>query len=149
VGLLPAAVLIVALVPLLRATRRPPVVSVWVADDRLCVRFGGWDALWVMRRGVSIPVAQVQGVAVAPLSRIPREGLKLPGASIPGVIRAGVWVRAGNRDLWDVRTAERVLWIELQPGAPYRRLILQPPDVHATALELRRVLSPFVPDLAS
>jgi hypothetical protein len=145
VGLLPAVVLIAAVVPLLLATRRPPDVRVWTSDSQLCVRVAGWDAVWVLRRGVSIPVAQVQGVAVAPLSRIPRQGWKLPGASIPGVIRAGVWATAGNRDLWDVRTAEQVLWIELQPGAPYRRIILQLPDAHATALELRTVLDPFIP----
>jgi hypothetical protein len=117
---------VVALVgAVLLGTRRPPRFELRLADDGLRIDFAGWDVFWVLRRAVTVPVAQVQGVAVAPLSRIPREGRKLAGAGIPGTIRAGLWVARGARDLWDVRTAEQVLWIELRPEAPYRRFILE------------------------
>ncbi len=135
---------VVALVgAVLLGTRRPPRFELRLADDDLRIDFAGWDVLWVLRRAVTVPVAQVQGVAVAPLSRIPREGRKLAGAGIPGTIRAGLWVARGARDLWDVRTAEQVLWIELRPEAPYRRFILEVDDPHAVELDLRSTLGPL------
>lgn len=69
----------------------------------------------------------MRGVAVAPLARVPREGLRLPGTALPGVIRAGSYGLRPERDLWDVRNPEQVLCIELARDAPYRRLILQVP----------------------
>jgi hypothetical protein len=138
--------LLVLLAAVLRATRKPVNLQVTVADDALHVRFLGWDAFWLLQREVVVPIAQVRGVTVARLDAVPREGVKLPGAGVPGLIRAGIWRAGPDRDVWDVRQAEHVLWIELEPGADYRRLILEVPDPHAAALELRPVLGSFLPE---
>lgn len=145
-GLVPLVVLLPLLAAVLLATRRPADLRLTLSDGALHVDFLGWDAFWLLKRRIVVPVDQVQGVTVARLDHVPREGRKLPGANVPGMIRAGVWVAAPDRDVWDVRRGEHVLWIELVPGADYRRLVLEVPDPHATALELRPVLGSFVPE---
>jgi hypothetical protein len=131
--------------PIVLAMRLPPNVRVDVAGNALTVVFGGVDVLWTLRRRLTVPVGQVRGVAAAPLALVPREGMRLPGASVPGVIRAGSYGVGTSRDLWDVRRPELVLWIEFEPGAPYRRLILQVPDADAAAVRLAPILGSFVP----
>ena len=42
-----------------------------------------------------------------------------------------------------VRKTEHVLVIELQPGAAYRRLVLEVPDPHAEAIRLRPALGVY------
>ncbi|MCW2525877.1 MAG: hypothetical protein JWM76_737 [Pseudonocardiales bacterium] len=127
---------------------KEPNISLDVDGGELHIVFHGGDVFWTMRHQVTVPVDQVRGVAVVPLQRIPKEGIRLPGSSIPGVIRAGSYGVAPDRDLWDVRTPKDVLWIEFDSGAPYRRAILQVPDPAAEALRLRPALGSFVPELA-
>jgi hypothetical protein len=146
---LAAAAVLAAVVVLVAAMRRPPQMAVQVRNGALCVRFEGWDALWTLRRPVTIPVEQVVGVAVAPLSQVAHHGWRRRGTWIPRVIRAGSFGRGDRRDLWDVRTPAQVLWVELRPGSPYRRIILQVPDPQATAADLRPSVGSFTPtDLA-
>lgn len=145
-ALVPLVVVVSVVAAALSATRRPACVRLTISDGALHVEFLGWDAVWLLRRRIVVPVGQVRGLTVARQDRVPREGRKLPGANVPGVIRAGVWVARPNRDVWDVRRAEHVLWIELEPDADFRRFVLEVPDPHAAALELRPALGSFVPD---
>ena len=124
---------------------RGPNVALNVFGGQLHIVFGGADVVWVLRRRLIVPVAQVCGVAVAALDRVPREGFRLPGTSVPGVIRAGSYGVAPCRDLWDIRHPDEVLWVEFSAGAPYRRAILQVLDPHAEALRLRPELGAFTP----
>jgi hypothetical protein len=42
-----------------------------------------------------------------------------------------------------VRNADHLLVVELEPGEPYRRIVLELPDPHAEALRLRPLLGAF------
>lgn len=92
---------------------------------------------------MTIPVASVAGVAVAPRRLVPQTGFRLPGTGIPGVLRAGSYGTGARRDFWLVRRADLVLVIELHPGGRYRRLVLEVPDPHAEALRLRPHLGSY------
>jgi hypothetical protein len=132
---------VVALIVL--AARRPGGVRLEVANDEVHVVFTGAAPWLVMQRRLTIPASSVRGVAVVPSRLVPRTGLRLPGASFPGVIRAGSYGTGPQRDLWFVRGAEHLLVIELEPGEPYRRIVLEVPDAHAEALRLRPVLGAY------
>ena len=126
-------------------TRRPPVVTITVADDQLTVRMGGWDIVYCCRREVCVPLSAVEGVCVARRDAVPAQGLRLPGTGIPGVIRAGSFGSADERDFWDVRRAEQVLVIQMRPGmAEYRRIVVEVQDPHAEMLRLRPVVGAAV-----
>lgn len=137
VSLLITGVSVLFVVALLVGTRRASPIDVAVVNGNLVVRISGKDALYALSRGMTIPLSSIQGVAVAPKEKIPATGLRLPGTGVPGVLRAGSYGTGANRDFWLVRRAEQVLVIALQPGEPYRRIILEVPDPHAVSLAIR------------
>jgi hypothetical protein len=113
------------------------VIDLDVRDGNLVVRLRGWDMVFALTDGMTIPLTSLQGIAVAPRRNVPQTGLRLPGTSLPGVLRAGSYGRRPRRDFWLVRRAPEVLVVELQPGEPYRRLVLEVPDPRALCLRLR------------
>ena len=111
-----------------------------VVDDDLTLRLTGAPALLSLCRRLEVPVAAVEGVAVAPRRLVPQTGLRLPGTSIPGRVRAGSFGTGTSRDFWAVGRAEEVLVVHLLPGQRYRRWVLEVPDPRETVLRLRPVL---------
>jgi hypothetical protein len=122
---------------------RKPRITLELDVDVLRLRHGPWDTLYTMTRRLEIPVAHIAGVAAAPRDQVPATGMRLPGTSLPGVIRAGAYGIRPNRDLWNVRRAKTVLVIQLLPGAAYRRLVLEVPDPTAEAARLRPALGAY------
>jgi hypothetical protein len=114
----------------------PARLRVAVEGADLVVRFGGWDALWALRRTARVPLGQVRGARLARADEFGRldwrgvaRALRHPswwrGLAVPGVIQAGSFRSAAGRELWDVRTGGDVLVVELAESAPYRRLVLE------------------------
>ena len=114
-------------------------VQLEVVGDVLEVDLGWRDGLLALRRRLSVPVRSVRGVAAAPSASVPRTGLRFPGTGAPGV-RIGSFGFGAQRDFWCVRRASQLLVVELEPGEPYRRLVLEVDDPHGEALRLRPVL---------
>ena len=119
-------------------------ITLELSDDRLAVRLSGAQLVLSLCRTLSFPVSAVTGVCAAPRQQVPATGLRLPGTSIAGRLRAGSFGRGAERDFWCVALAEQVLVVQLEPGQPYRRLVLEVPDAHAEALRLRPVLGSLV-----
>jgi hypothetical protein len=131
-------VVAVAALFLLVNVRRRTNVSIDVTADDVTVSLHGWDALYCLRRRLTVPRTAVAGVCVGRQDRLPREWMRLPGTAIPGLIRAGSYGAATHRDFWDVRRAAEVLVIELvRDAGPYRRIVLEVADPHAEARRLQ------------
>lgn len=129
--------------------RRPSKLELNVVDDNLVLRISGRDALYALSRGMTIPLTSVQGIAMFPRRLVPATGLRLPGTGIPGLLRAGSYGVGASRDFWLVRCGEEVLVIVLQPGEPYRRLVLEMPNARAECLRLRTSTGPYTETLSS
>jgi hypothetical protein len=149
VAVVPAAVILVLIGLLFAGARRPSKIALDVVGDSLVVRISGKDSVYSMSRGMTIPLASIQGVAVAPAATVPRTGVRLPGTGIPGVLRAGSFGKGARRDFWLVRRAKELLVVELQPGEPYRRLVLQVPDARAECLRLRPMTGAYTGTFSS
>lgn len=134
---------------LFAGARRPSSIDVAVVGDDLAVRISGKDAFYALSRGMTIPLSCIKGIAVAPRRNVPATGLRLPGTGIPGILRAGSYGTGSSRDFWLVRQAEEVLIIELQPGQPYRRLVLEVPDVRDLCLRLRPMTGTYTGTFAA
>ena len=128
---------------LLLNIRKPTNIGLDVAGDRLVVELRRWDAFYCCRRRIDLAVQDVEGVGVYDRQAIPAEGLRLPGTSVPGVIRAGTYGTGSARDFWDVRRGRQLLVIQMKPDADYRRLVLEVPEPHEQMLRLRPVLGPL------
>ena len=127
----------------LLGVNRKPRITLEVDGEVLRLQHGAWDTIYTMTRRLEVPLHEVAGVAAAPRDQVPATGMRLPGTSLPGVIRAGAYGVRPNRDLWNVRRASRVLVIQLEPGAAYRRLVLEVPDPTAEAARLRPALGAY------
>ncbi len=125
--------------------KRAPSIGVAVAGESLVVRFRGVGALLAFRRSMRIPIEHVRGVVVQARDRLPAIGAYFPGIAVPGVIYAGAFGSGDDRSFWHVRRADLLLRIECQPGAEFRRLVLEVPDPTALARILRPVLGAYVP----
>jgi hypothetical protein len=138
-----AVVVVLALVVglLLLASALAPRVSLLVEGDSLRVHLSTLDKLVCCRGDLVVPLAQVAAVTAARSVDVPRTGLRLPGTSLPGVIRAGSYGRGDERDLWDVRRGDAVLVLQLRGGAPYRRVVLEVPDPAAEERRLQPVVA--------
>ena len=119
-------------------------IALEVQDDELVVRLSGAQLVLSLCRTLRFPVAAVTGVCAAPRLQVPVNWLRWPGTSFPGLIKAGSFGRGADRDFWCVARGQQVLVVQLEPGQPYRRLVLEVPDAHADALRLRPVLGSLV-----
>lgn len=137
-GVSALAVLGIAL--LVAQMRHAPHIEMRVDQEQLLIRFGGWDALWMLRRQVRVPLQQIDGVSVRHVdTRHPRwwGWWRHRGTAIAGLTRAGSFVNRGDRELWDVREGAEAVDIELADRARFRRLVLEVPDPAVAAEQLR------------
>jgi hypothetical protein len=117
----------------------PNVAAVGVTpDDRLLVRPVGLVRLWALHSGVDVPLDHVVDVGVSDRKAVLR-GFRAPGTHVPGFMTAGTYRSRGEKDLWMVGRAQRVLVIELA-GEPYRHLVVQVEDPEAGVEALRAAL---------
>lgn len=117
----------------------PNLAAVGVTpDDRLLVRPVGLVRLWALSNGVDVPLSSVVDVGVSERRGLLR-GFRAPGTHLPGVMTAGTFRSRGEKDLWMVGRAPKVLVIELT-GARYRHLIVQVEDPEAATEALRAAM---------
>ncbi len=111
-------------------------IDVQVLDDRVEIRFSGWDRVWCLSRGFELAVADIESARVAPREEVRRDvGWRLGGTAWPGRILAGRYTVKGRpnaRQFWDVRKADEVLVIETRLQRPCR-VVLEHPARHDLA----------------
>jgi hypothetical protein len=113
------------------------LTKIAVSSTTLHVEIEGLDRLWSFQRRLTIPMAHVRSATADPyIGRERSSGLRFPGVSLPGVIKAGTYIAQGERSFWLVRNPDNVVVIELR-DEPYARLVLDVDDpravVHAIA----------------
>lgn len=117
----------------------PNLAAVGVTpDDRLLVRPVGLVRLWALSTGVDVPLDNVVDVGVSERKGLLR-GFRAPGTYLPGFMTAGTFRSRGEKDLWMVGRADKVLVIELA-GERYRHLVVQVEDPEAAVEALRAAL---------
>ncbi len=119
-------------------------VQLEIVDDVLDLRLTGAQAALSLRRRLRVPVSAVRGIAVLPRDQVPRSGFRLPGTSVPGLVRAGSYRVGASRELWCVGRGPELLVVQLEPGQSYRRWVLEVDDPQADLARLRPVLGALV-----
>ena len=107
-------------------------------DDRLLVRPVGLVRLWALSSGIDLPVTSISDVGVSERRGLVR-GFRAPGTYLPGVMTAGTFRSRGERDLWMVGRADKVVVIELHDER-YRNVIVQVEDPEAAVEALRAAM---------
>jgi hypothetical protein len=117
------------------------MVEVSLAGDRIHFDVKGLDKLWAFQGRLEIPIAHIRGVHADPnIARGWWKGLKAPGTSIPGVIRAGTFYQDGKRVFWDVHDPDKTVVIDLHDER-YDQLIIEVTEPSATVAQISTAIA--------
>lgn len=140
-AILPVVVTLLVIAMIVAMVYSKAHVDVIVDGSAIHVRPRGLDVLWCLSSGVTVPVGDIVSARAVSRSALPRRGLRLPGSNIPGIITAGSYGTGHTRTFWDVRRADTVVAITCVEGSPYRQIVIEVDDPHATADRLRTQLA--------
>jgi len=101
------------------------MVEIDVATDKVAFEVQGWDKLWSLRSRLEIPLAHINGAQADPHPAMGWfQGLKLAGADLPNLFRAGTFYQQGELVFWDVHQPENTIVVELTHER-YHKLIIE------------------------
>jgi hypothetical protein len=104
--------------------------------DELVVRLNDLEKAGALRGDVRVPLSAVRAVTVSERPFRDLRGIRAPGAGLPGVIALGTWRYRGGKDFAALYRGGPALVVELDEGAPYRRLLVSAHDAVALREEL-------------
>ena len=114
------------------------MVEIRIEGERAVFEVEGWDKLWSLRSRLEIPLEHVLGAHWDPNPAMGWfQGLKLAGADIPNLFRAGTFYQDGGLVFWDVLHPERTVIIELRHER-YTKLIVEVADPGAAVALITR-----------
>jgi hypothetical protein len=116
------------------------MVEITVSGESVVLNVKGLDKLWAFKSRLEIPLRNVRSVrADASVARGWWKGIRAPGTSIPGVIRAGTFYQDGKRVFWDVHDPEKTIVLDLHDER-YDQLIVEVLDPEATVRDVMKAL---------
>lgn len=101
-----------------------------IEGGNLVLHVEGADELWALKSHLSIPLVHIVRAEYDPdLAHKWVKGIKIAGARIPGVIKAGTFFQDGGRVFWDVHHPDQTVVINLRHET-YKKLIIEVADPH-------------------
>ena len=101
----------------------------------------GWDKLWAIRSRLEIPLAHIKDVHTDASPKMGWfQGLKVIGADIPNVFRAGTFYQDEGWVFWDVRHAHKVIVVELHDER-FQKLVIEVADPEAEVAKLKQAVA--------
>jgi hypothetical protein len=117
------------------------VAQIELTDGELSVHVRGFDKVLALRSRLTIPLRHVTGAGPASEeTKAIWHGLRLAGAGIPGVVRAGTFLANGRLVFWDVHEGDAALDISLE-HEEYAHLIVEVDDVDGAARRINQALA--------
>ncbi len=114
------------------------MVEVTIESNNAVFAVQGSHKLWALRSRLEIPLAHIKGVHTDPSPKMGWfQGLKVFGADIPNLFRAGSFYQDGGWVFWDVRHPEKTIVVELQ-DEHFQRLVVEVNDPAATVALLKQ-----------
>lgn len=104
-------------------------------DNHLIVKIHGIDKLLTFTGSIKIPLEHISSVEKAPEITRKEIGLKLVGAGIPGLIRAGTYSGDKGLAFWDVRDYDKAILIHLHDER-YSQLFIEVEDPDKAIMEI-------------
>jgi hypothetical protein len=106
-------------------------VKVLVTDEAVDIRICGWDKVWALSGGLTIPLDEITAARVEPILDAKRNlGWRVGGGYFPGLMATGHFTtrgKKGHRQLWCTYRDDEVLTIETKRPRPWK-IVLQHPD---------------------
>jgi hypothetical protein len=124
------------------------MATVRIEDRTLHVELSGWDKLWAVHGSFAIPLENVAGAST---TKPPGfwDALKLIGTNSPLPYKlAGTYLYHGETVFFDFQAEDRVLVIDLVPGASsYKHLFVHVDDPDTPDAAAARVTAALASDV--
>ncbi len=116
------------------------MVEVSVEGQKAIFTVQGWDKLWALRSRLEIPLAHISGVHADASPKMGWfQGLKVIGADLPNIFRAGTFYQDGGWVFWDVHHGEPTIVVELRDER-FQKLVIAVADPAAEIQKLQKAI---------
>jgi hypothetical protein len=113
------------------------MVEVSIEGNKAVFAFLGSHKLWALRSRLEIPLAHIKDVHTDPSPKMGWfQGLKVFGADIPNLFRAGNFYQDGGWVFWDVRHSDKAVVVELH-DEHFQKLVVEVSDPATTVALLK------------
>jgi hypothetical protein len=116
------------------------LATIEIAGDELVMTPRGFNKVWALKGRLAVPKSCVKQVRVMANPKELSWGWRLPGTEIPGLIRAGSYIRKGEWSFQLWRGRKPIVLIELE-GTRYSRMAVETQNPNEVITELDRILS--------
>jgi hypothetical protein len=116
------------------------MVEISIESDKAVFAVQGWDKLWALRSRLEIPLAHIRDVHADTSPKMGWfQGLRVMGADIPNVFRAGTFYQDSGWVFWDVRHQDKAIVIELR-DEHFQKLVVEVADPSSAVQMLTQAL---------
>jgi hypothetical protein len=117
------------------------MVEISIEGDKAVFTVQGLDKLWALRSKLEIPLAHIRDAHTDTSPKMGWfQGLKVMGADIPNVFRAGTFYQDGGWVFWDVRHQDKAIVVELR-DEHFQKLVVEVADPKVVIQTLRQALA--------
>lgn len=106
------------------------MVEIHKKDGEFVIEVQGMHKLWAFKDSIRIKPEQIKRVHRDTDNVSWWTGWRIPGTSLPYVIKAGTYFWGGEKEFWDVCKLEKSIIIELNDHS-YNRLVVEVEDAAA------------------
>jgi ssDNA-binding replication factor A large subunit len=95
-----------------------------IQNDHLRIDLSFWERFWAFffNQTLEIPLDHIQRVTTEKPASSWKD-MRLPGTSLPGIMKAGTYYSDRGREFWYVKGSDRFLALELEDEF-YKRIVL-------------------------
>lgn len=113
------------------------MVEITIGADEVIFEVQGWDKMWSLRSQLKIPISHIRSVYADPEPAMGWfQGLKIAGAGVPNIFRAGTFYQQGELVFWDVHEPAKTIVVELDHER-YKKLIIEVADPEREVEKIR------------
>jgi hypothetical protein len=115
------------------------MTEVEIIGNTLVVRIKGLHKIWAFSSGLDVPLRHVVRAALYSDVDLGPGLIRIFGTGIPGVISAGIHLRRGEWEFWDVMNKDKAIVVE-PADEQYSRLVIEVADPDSAVGLIRRVV---------
>ncbi|SMC98794.1 hypothetical protein [Lentzea albidocapillata] len=102
-----------------------------IHDGRLVIEFTAWERIFTWQRRFEVPLGAIREVRRERHPFLTLHGVRIAGAEMAGIGKAGIWMGRRGRQLVAVRSGRAAVWIVTEG---YGEVLVTAPDDVIAAL---------------
>ncbi len=114
--------------------------TIRIDDKNLVFEIHGIDIILAIKKSITIPLDHVSSVSTDEVSWEPFQQLKIAGASLPGVIKDGIFLSKDGLLFFEMHDSKKCITVSLN-NEKYKKIIFEVQDKEFAAKIIRDAIS--------